>query len=206
MSLRSRPRQRLILNARSFGEPQQRSGWRRARILPTTSGSSIVSSSNRSLNSSTRETFAQSRSKGWKERAFVPKGVSVPATMKASALLSPFDSLVWFRPRNERLFNFHYRIEIYTPEARRKYGYYVLPFMVDGEVVGRVDAKADRAAGTLRIPGAFAEPGAPLAKTASSLARELRMMARWLDLESVEVGRKGNLAASLSTALAGRRR
>ena len=143
---------------------------------------------------------------GWKDRAYVAKGTEVPASLKASALLSPFDSLVWFRPRNERLFDFHYRIEIYTPEARRTYGYYVLPFMIDGEIVGRVDVKADRATGTLRVPGAFSEPGAHVTKTAASLARELRVMARWLDLETVEVGRKGNLATSLTKALAARRR
>jgi uncharacterized protein YcaQ len=143
---------------------------------------------------------------GWKERAYVAKGAKVPASLSASALLSPFDSLVWFRPRNERLFNFHYRIEIYTPEPKRTYGYYVLPFMVNGEIVGRVDLKADRASGTLLVPGAFAEPGANLARTASLLAKELRVMASWLDLESIEVGRKGNLAASLTKALSARHR
>ena len=143
---------------------------------------------------------------GWKERAYVVKGAKVPASLSASALLSPFDSLVWFRPRNERLFNFHYRIEIYTPEPKRTYGYYVLPFMVNGEIVGRVDLKADRASGTLLVPGVFAEPGANLTKTASLLAKELRVMASWLDLESIEVGRKGNLAASLTKALSARHR
>ena len=143
---------------------------------------------------------------GWKERAYVVKGAKVPASLSASALLSPFDSLVWFRPRNERLFNFHYRIEIYTPEPKRTYGYYVLPFMVNGEIVGRVDLKADRASGTLLVPSVFAELGANLTKTASLLAKELRVMASWLDLESVEVGRKGNLAAALTKALSARRR
>ena len=138
---------------------------------------------------------------GWKEAAYVPRGAAVPATMRASALLSPFDSLVWFRPRNERLFNFHYRIEIYTPEPQRTYGYYVLPFMMDGNMVARIDAKADRARGTLLVPGAFAEPKAPLARTAAELAMSLRSMMQWLGLESIDIGRKGNLAQPLASAL-----
>ena len=143
---------------------------------------------------------------GWKETAYIPRGAAVPATMRASALLSPFDSLVWFRPRNERLFNFHYRIEIYTPEPKRTYGYYVLPFMMDGNMVARIDAKADRASGTLLVPGAFAEPKAPLARTATELATSLRSMMQWLGLESIDVGRKGNLARPLASALRQRRR
>ncbi|MFZ9817969.1 MAG: DNA glycosylase AlkZ-like family protein, partial [Ilumatobacteraceae bacterium] len=142
----------------------------------------------------------------WKERAYVPRGMKVPGELTATALLSPFDSLVWFRPRNERLFNFHYRIEIYTPEPKRTYGYYVLPFMVNGNIVGRVDLKADRATGTLMVPGAFAEPGVNLTKTASLLRTELQRMATWLDLSSIEVGRKGNLAGQLTKALSARRR
>ena len=143
---------------------------------------------------------------GWKETAYIPRDAAVPATMRASALLSPFDSLVWFRPRNERLFNFHYRIEIYTPEPKRTYGYYVLPFMIDGNMVARIDAKADRASGTLLVPGAFAEPKAPLARTATELATSLRSMMQWLGLESIDVGRKGNLARPLASALRQRRR
>ena len=143
---------------------------------------------------------------GWKERAYVPKGVKIPSTLTATALLSPFDSLVWFRPRNERLFDFHYRIEIYTPEPKRTYGYYVLPFMVNGNIVGRVDLKADRQSGTLMVPGAFAEPGVNLTKTASLLRAELQSMATWLDLSSIDVGRKGNLAGPLAKAVSGRRR
>ena len=143
---------------------------------------------------------------GWKETAYVPRGATVPTAMRASALLSPFDSLVWFRPRNERLFNFRYRIEIYTPEPKRTYGYYVLPFMVDGNMVARIDAKADRARGTLLVPGAFAEPKAPIARTAAELASSLRSMMQWLGLESIDVGRKGNLARPLASALRQRRR
>ncbi len=143
---------------------------------------------------------------GWKETAYVPRGVTVPSTMRASALLSPFDSLVWFRPRNERLFNFRYRIEIYTPEPKRTYGYYVLPFMMDGNMVARIDAKADRASGTLLVPGAFAEPTAPLTRTAAELATSLRSMMQWLGLGTIDVGRRGNLARPLASALRQRRR
>ena len=141
---------------------------------------------------------------GWQEPAYLSRGAKSPSQISAVALLSPFDSLVWCRPRNERLFNFHYRIEIYTPQPKRKFGYYVLPLMVDGELVGRVDLKADRAAKTLRVKGAFAEPkfsrGDSRGETAQRLASELVEMAQWLDLESVVVERNGNMATQLRSA------
>ena len=96
-----------------------------------------------------------------------------PRRIRARALLSPFDPLIWFRPRTERLFGFHYRIEIYVPEPQRQYGYYVLPFLLDEALVARVDLKSDRQAGVLRVPGAFAEPGADLDHVAAELAAEL---------------------------------
>ncbi len=141
---------------------------------------------------------------GWKEPAYLSRGAKLPSQINAVALLSPFDSLVWCRPRNERLFNFHYRIEIYTPQPKRKFGYYVLPLMVNGEMVGRVDLKADRAAKTLRVNGAFAEPalsrGDSRMATARHLAGELVQIAQWLDLESIVVERNGNMATQLRSA------
>ena len=120
--------------------------------------------------------------------------------------MSPFDSLIWFRPRAERLFNFHYRIEIYTPEAKRQFGYYVLPFMMDGNIVARVDLKSDRASGRLLVQGAFGERGVDPHVVADRLAGELSEMARWLGLNEVHVGRRGNFAAAVSGAVAAMRR
>jgi uncharacterized protein YcaQ len=113
-------------------------------------------------------------------------------------LLSPFDSLVWNRERNERLFNFHYRIEIYTPKPKRKFGYYVLPVLCGDTLVGRLDMKADRAAGTLRVEAAYVEPGVAANKVAGRIGDEVRSMAMWLSLERVAVGRRGNLATALT--------
>lgn len=112
-------------------------------------------------------------------------------------MLSPFDPLIWFRPRVERLFGFHYRIEIYVPADKRTFGYYVLPFLLDGELVGRVDLKADRKRGVLSVKGAYVEEGKPRERVALSLAEELRTMAVWLDLADIEVTRNGNLATAL---------
>ena len=141
------------------------------------------------------------RVEGWKDVAFLHSSARLPKSIETRALLSPFDSLVWCRPRNERLFNFHYRIEIYTPQHKRIYGYYVLPFMLNGEVVGRVDLKADRVNGALLVHGAYAEAGIAPARIANSLADELLLMAAWLDLADVVVARRGNLSAALRSAM-----
>jgi len=126
---------------------------------------------------------------GWTEKAFVHRNVKLPKQLQATALLSPFDSLVWCRPRNERLFDFHYRIEIYTPKEKRKFGYYVLPFMMNGEMVGRVDLKADRAKGILQAHSVHTEKGVKRSVINEALNAELAAMATWLGLEQVQIGR-----------------
>jgi len=105
--------------------------------------------------------------------------------------------LIFFRPRVERLFGFEYRIEIYTPAPKRRFGYYVWPFLLDGRLVGRVDLKADRAAGVLNVVGAFAEPDQDQAHAARALADQLTTMASWLGLSAVDIGRRGNLVDAL---------
>ena len=126
---------------------------------------------------------------GWTEKAFVHRNAKLPKQLHATALLSPFDSLVWCRPRNERLFNFHYRIEIYTPKEKRKFGYYVLPFMMNGEMAGRVDMKADRAANTLLAHSVHTEKGVKRASINEALNSELLAMATWLQLDRVQIAR-----------------
>ena len=127
---------------------------------------------------------------GWMEKAFVHHKAKLPKELHATALLSPFDSLVWCRPRNERLFNFHYRIEIYTPKEKRKFGYYVLPFMLNGEMVGRVDMKADRASGVLLAQSVHTEKGVKRSSINEALTAELEAMATWLGLDRVQIGRR----------------
>ena len=119
---------------------------------------------------------------GWTEKAFVHRNAKLPKQLHATALLSPFDSLVWCRPRNERLFDFHYRIEIYTPKEKRKFGYYVLPFMMNGQMVGRVDLKADRVNSKLLVHSVHTEKGIKRASINGALTDELRRMATWLSL------------------------
>ncbi|UXA09324.1 winged helix DNA-binding domain-containing protein [Mycobacterium sp. SMC-2] len=136
----------------------------------------------------------------WPAPAYLRTGRPVPRSDRGTALLCPFDPLIFFRPRVERLFGFHYRIEIYTPAAKRQYGYYVWPLLMDGQLVARVDLKADRAGDTLRVMGAFGEPGIPRPRVAAALAGELRSMASWLGLGGFSVASRGDLAADLRAA------
>jgi uncharacterized protein YcaQ len=138
---------------------------------------------------------------GWSAPAFLRAGQTVPRTDRGTALLCPFDPLIFFRPRVERLFDFRYRIEIYTPAPKRQYGYYVWPFLLDGELVARVDLKADRVADALQVVGAFTEEGRDRARVASALAGELTSMAGWLGLGGVSVGERGDLVGELGRAL-----
>ncbi len=137
---------------------------------------------------------------GWPASAYLRAGRTVPRTDRGTALLCPFDPLIFFRPRVERLFEFHYRIEIYTPAAKRQYGYYVWPLLMDGRLVARVDLKADRAASSLRVLGAFAERDAPKPRVAAALAGELESMASWLGLGGFSVANRGDLSGELRAA------
>lgn len=138
---------------------------------------------------------------GWGEPGYLDPGAKVPRFVHGSALLSPFDSLVWCRPRVERIFGFHYRIEIYVPAPKRVYGYYVLPYLLDGNLVGRVDLKTDRADRILRVRGAFAEDGVDRGAVAERLAADLETTAAWLGMDDVSVEANGDLAEPLASAL-----
>lgn len=138
---------------------------------------------------------------GWKDPAFIHPEASLPRQTEGAALLSPFDSLVWERDRTERIFGFHYRIEIYVPAPKRIHGYYVLPFLLDGELVARVDLKSDRKDGKLHVRSSFIEKGRQPSRVARPLARELRTMAEWLGLGDVVVTSRGNLASVLRKAI-----
>ncbi|MGZ0710391.1 winged helix-turn-helix domain-containing protein (plasmid) [Coraliomargarita sp. W4R53] len=133
-------------------------------------------------------------------QAWLHRDAAMPRSVDAAAVLTPFDPMVWFRQRAARLFNFDYRIEIYTPAAKRRFGYYSLPVLVGDTIVGRVDLKADRARSQLLVQSAWWEPGAP-SESPERLASQLRDAARWQSLESISVSHWGDATDSLSRAL-----
>ncbi len=137
--------------------------------------------------------------KGWSQQAYLHASARHPRRATGQALLAPFDPMIWERSRTERLFGIRYRIEIYRPAEKRVHGYYVFPFLLGDRLAARVDLKSDRRARLLRVQSAHLEPGAP-PKTVERLLQELRSMARWLDLDDVAVGERGDLAPALSDA------
>ncbi len=137
----------------------------------------------------------------WSTPAYIDPDAVRPREITGTTLLSPFDPVVWYRERAERLFDFRYRIEIYVPEPKRVYGYYVLPLMVDGALVGRVDLKADRKNRALWVRSAFREEGTDARGVAREMSQELQRFAGWLGLDSIELERKGNVMSELRRAL-----
>ena len=135
---------------------------------------------------------------GWEKPAYLHPQAKLPRRIEACAFLSPFDPVCWNRDRSERLFGFHYRIEIYTPGPKRIYGYYVLPILWGDSLVGRLDLKADRHNRTLLVQGSYAEPGVPIELLAPDVVRELQSMAGWLGLERVSIADRGDLASTLA--------
>jgi uncharacterized protein len=137
---------------------------------------------------------------GWKPQAYLHRDARAPKDAKGTALLSPFDSLIWERDRTERLFNFRYRLEIYTPAHKRQHGYYVLPFLLNGQIVARIDLKSNRQECVLEVRGGSVEPGSDLQEVAPALRRELTELASWLELERLAIkSRRGELMRTLSS-------
>ena len=135
---------------------------------------------------------------GWVRQAYLHPGAVEPRSVDACTLLSPFDPVVWYRERGERLFDFEYRIEIYTPKDKRRYGYYVLPFLLGDDVVGRVDLKTDREQGVLRVLGAFSEEGTERDVVSEGLRRALDDLAVFVGVDAWTVsGERGDLIPGL---------
>jgi uncharacterized protein YcaQ len=138
---------------------------------------------------------------GWKQQGYLHHEARIPRATKVAdvaALLSPFDSLIWERQRTERLFDFHFRLEIYTPMHKRLHGYYVLPLLLGDRIVGRVDLKSERQSGQLQVKGGSVEAGVTPARVVEPLAAQLRELAAWLGLENyVVMSRRGELMRAL---------
>jgi uncharacterized protein YcaQ len=140
----------------------------------------------------------------WKQPAYALPGIKIPRKVEASALLSPFDSLIWERARTERLFHFRYRLEIYTPQARRIYGYYVLPFLYNERIAARIDLRAERAPGRLAVHAVHEEEKGLDEEGMQALARNLRQLADWLGLPEVQINCQRASAARLRAAFLAR--
>lgn len=138
---------------------------------------------------------------GWSDTAFLVSNAKSPRRIPGVSLLSPFDPIVWFRPRAERLYGFEYRIEIYVPAAKRRWGYYVLPFRQGDDITARVDLKADRKGSVLQVQNAHLETDADSGGTAEALAHELRALADWLHLDSVRIEKASAFERTLASLL-----
>ncbi len=194
-SIEDSHRQLLLLAARSLGVATLRDlanyymmkpAQAKARVAELVEGGQLV----------------ETRVEGWREAAYAPPEARPSRPRRDHAtLLSPFDSLIWERARTQRLFGFDYRIEVYTPESRRRYGYYVLPLLLGDRLVARFDLKADRGESRLCVRGAYLEPGAQGRAVVPAAAAELDTLRRWLGLAQISVARRGNLAAPLGRAV-----
>src|SRR5262245_48691101 len=143
---------------------------------------------------------------GWKQQGYLHVAAECPRRADVSALLSPFDSLIWERQRTQRLFGFHFRLEIYTPLHKRQHGYYVLPYLLGDRLVGRVDLKSDRARSRLQVRGGSVEAGIKVGGVVQPLKAQLDALASWLGLEGWEVtSRRGDLLKALRSARVSRR-
>jgi len=137
----------------------------------------------------------------WNEAAYLSSTARLPHRIKGASLLSPFDPVVWFRPRAERLFDFHYRIEIYVPAVKRRWGYYVLPFRVGDRIVARVDLKADRQSSRLLVQNAHEEEGVDIEECCHHLAAELRALRDWQCLDGIDISRKNSFTRKLAATV-----
>jgi hypothetical protein len=134
---------------------------------------------------------------GWEEPAYLHPRFKNASPVKARTLLSPFDPVVWCRPRVERIFDFSYRLEIYVPAKKRQFGYYVLPFLLGDQLVGRVDLKADRSSSKLFVQGSYVEKKVNSDRVAQQLSIELNRLRKFLGLNEIVVRRRGNLSTQL---------